>query len=724
MFSRVLLTFPLFLFFIGAAYPQSNALTCTDTAVNPALRAEGIAEAVGDIVISCSGGSPGTVITLNLAIFLNVAVTNRLSSAGSPDVSLTVDSGSGPAPAAVPAVLQGSNGVSFNGVPVTIPASRTFGFRISNLRGNISQLGSGFQAPVVAAISLTGLPLVSSLNPVSVGIPAPGLLASYASAGIRCTGSALPSTISFSSLFLAGTRFASTRVTEGFASAFETKARTADTGVRILARYSGFPAGARLFVPTVVAGSDAVQPTAAGDLGGTPSGGAYAPGGSLLLSFVNGTDANGAGGTLAYTPGAAGSGTVAFDALSEVRLISGSGAAVYEVVDANPSVRESAQFPTFIGLPAITDGRTPVASEQLSFAPVSTAFNATTTDPIPRFLGNAPSSDCPAVGDCNSNHFPSLSVFASQPLQFTAVAGSAPQTKTVQVNNKGGGVLSWTASVLNGTAARWLTLYPGGGVNGGTVLVTVNPQTVGPGVYNATLVIDGGPQAGSQTLPITFTVTAFPTAPTSTPVVLPSSVLLQSVANAARPDSAAVSPGSLAIVKGSHLKGIVVAATFDGIPAAVLSGDDSSITLQVPTTLAAGGTSLLQVTVDGNKSAELAFSVLDLAPAIFADGILNEDGSLNSTSNAASAGTSLQVLSTGLIPAVMVPIVVKLHDRQLTPISAGPGPGIGVNQVTVIIPSDLPAMTTQVSVCGFGMMNPAQATCSQPVDVTLQQSQE
>jgi uncharacterized protein (TIGR03437 family) len=487
-----------------------------------------------------------------------------------------------------------------------------------------------------------------------------------------------------------------------------------------------------LFVPTVVAGSDAVQPTAAGDLGGTPSGGAYAPGsGSLLLALVSGTDGNGAGGTLAYTPGAPGSGTVAFDAVSEVRLTNGSGVAVYEVVDANPNVRESAQFPTFIGLPPITDGSTPVAQEQVSFAPVSTVFNATTTDPVPRFVGNAPPSDCPSLADCNAGYFPALSVFASQPLQFTAIAGSALQTKTVQVNNKGGGVFSWTASILNGNGANWLTVAPGSGVNGGTVLVNVFPQNIGPGVYNATLIIDGGPQAGSQTLPITLTVTAFPppNPPTPTPTPqppapTPSSVVLQSVANAARPDSTNVSPGSLAILKGSHLKGTNVAVTFDGAPATMVSGDDTSVTVQVPPALTPGVASWLQVTVDGNKSTPLAVPISDLAPAIFANGILNEDNSINGPGNAATVGTPLQIFSTGLIPAVLVPIVVKLHDRQLTPVYAGPAPGVGVNQVNVIIPDDLPAMTTQLSVCGYGMMNPTQPICSQPVDVTLQQPQQ
>ena len=157
----------------------------------------------------------------------------------------------------------------------------------------------------------------------------------------------------------------------------------------------------------------------------------------------------------------------------------------------------------------------------------------------------------------------------------------------------------------------------------------------------------------------------------------------------------------------------------------MLSGDDTSITVQLPPALIPGLVSQLQVTVDGNKSAPLAVPISDLAPAIFANGVFNEDSSVNNASNPATVGTPLQIFSTGLIPAVQVPIMIKLHDRQLTPVFAGTAPGeMGVNQVNVIIPTDLPAMTTQLSVCGYGMMNPSQPICSPPVDVTLQQPQQ
>ena len=62
------------------------------------------------------------------------------------------------------------------------------------------------------------------------------------------------------------------------------------------------------------------------------------------------------------------------------------------------------------------------------------------------------------------------------------------------------------ATVRAGTFANVTGLnFPGG-----TVLVNVYPQNLAPGVYNATLFITGGPQAGSQSLPVTVTVTAFP----------------------------------------------------------------------------------------------------------------------------------------------------------------------------------------------------------------------
>src|SRR5262249_30325285 len=120
MSIRGLAFFLFFLLFGGVARPQPVPLSCSTGAVNPPVRAEGISEILGDMLLTCSG-APGTTITLNLSVFLNVAVTNRITTTNATDVSLTIDSGAGPVPASVPGLLQSSNSVSFNGVMFTVP---------------------------------------------------------------------------------------------------------------------------------------------------------------------------------------------------------------------------------------------------------------------------------------------------------------------------------------------------------------------------------------------------------------------------------------------------------------------------------------------------------------------------------------------------------------------------------------------------------------------------
>ena len=63
-----------------------------------------------------------------------------------------------------------------------------------------------------------------------------------------------------------------------FAGAFQNKDTTTDSGTRVLVRYSNVPAGARIFVPDVIAGSSAVEPTSGGDLGLPPPRPAAKPG--------------------------------------------------------------------------------------------------------------------------------------------------------------------------------------------------------------------------------------------------------------------------------------------------------------------------------------------------------------------------------------------------------------------------------------------------------------
>src|SRR5579871_1489057 len=74
------------------AHAQS-ALLCTPLAAPAQVHVEGIAERIGDIQLSCSGGVPGTVVTSNFTFFLNVNVTNKLNGGVFSDILLTVDTG-------------------------------------------------------------------------------------------------------------------------------------------------------------------------------------------------------------------------------------------------------------------------------------------------------------------------------------------------------------------------------------------------------------------------------------------------------------------------------------------------------------------------------------------------------------------------------------------------------------------------------------------------------
>jgi len=674
-------------------------LTCTPGASSPILRAEGLTEPVGDILLSCSG-APGPA-AMNLILFLSAPVTNRVSTDGVPDVIATVDTGSGPVSAGITPRLSGPAAVSLDGIQFTAPASGTVTLRISNIRVNAAQAGLANSTPIQAIISVTGAVLTNTT--VNVGIPQRGLLSSGNSAAVNCYGSPAPSgDITMSSLFAAGTRVATTRVTEGFADAFEKRLPGADSGVRIVVRYSGFPDGTRIFVPDAIAGTDAVVPTSGGDLTLPASAGSYVPGsGSLLLGLVKGTDANGAGGTPAYTPGAPGSGAAVLDGADELTVSGGSAMAVYEVLDASAVIRESADIPTFFALPPSGGAVAAVGRQSISLGPVSTAGAPTATDPIPRFVDAAPLPDCSVLGDCSA--FPKLAVNAPD-LTFTAESGTHILDKWIGVGNNGGGTLAWDVRVgyENGSGwVRWNFSPPG------ALDAVVMPANLAPGVYKATLTIDAGSTAGSQSLPITLTVT-----PPTTPHIT-------GITDAAAFGTGPFAPGSLLTVWGVKLTGTSVSVTFDGIPAKVFYTGYSQINLQAPPDLAGHYRSMMVVTVDGQSTPPQVVDLIPVAPAIFANGILNQDWSVNSAANPAPAGSIVSIWATGLALADRNTISVRLGGQDITSLEyAGPAPGlIGIEQVNLRIPPGMAPATADLQLCAIDPVT-SQRICSPAVKIT------
>ena len=183
---------------------QNSPLQFTaNVAAAPQIRAEGLAEVVGDITLTGTGGFPtaaGTPVPLvNITVTLNTSATSRLFGATAPfllDAVLLIDEPGGaptgagklnastttPAPTGVggsgvdfknglaPNLIIGQitptapNSVTFIGVPLDAPGTGTRIFRITNLRVNAAAVSTGAagNTPVQVAISVSGPDLGST----------------------------------------------------------------------------------------------------------------------------------------------------------------------------------------------------------------------------------------------------------------------------------------------------------------------------------------------------------------------------------------------------------------------------------------------------------------------------------------------------------------------------------------------------------------------------------
>jgi len=677
------------LFSLPAAFAQSSFNgRCQVTSTPIQVRYEGATERLGDVTLLCTGAAPGTMLTGNLTLYFPVAVTNRIDlNNQTRDAVLSIDTGSGFAPSAIPGLVS-LNSISFNGLNFAAPIG-SINLKISGVRGAVNNLvpvpptqDNLKQIKQIQVLASISSPLLLNQATVIVGYMAGGLTATLYSTGITCYGSPAPATSPFalSDLFAAGTALASTRLTEGFASAFETRQPGSDNGARFLVKYSGFPANSHLYIPDAVAGSDALVPTAGGDLDAPQAVGKYVPGSNtLVLVRVNGADSTGSGGYAVFPP--QGSGPQSLNSVSEVPLTNGSGYAVYEVADANPSVMESAQFPTFFVIPNVTSPAT--ASESVSLAPVSGAGFASATAPIVRFAAFSPLTDCSALADCNAKYFPKLFVDASS-IQIGAIANSKTMTTQpgyIPIRNASGGLLAWSVVLSYQTGSGWLFVDYSSGLNNGSVRVWSDATNLGPGTYQATVTINAG-SAGSQTIPLTLTVASAPPPPPPPPPA----VTVSQVQNAATLTQTPLVAGSLATVIGSHLGGKSVSVTFDGAAATLLYTSDTQINLQVPLSLSGKTQSSLVVTADGSSSTPVMVTLAPAWPAIFANGVLNGDNSVNGPGAPTKAGDVLQIFATGIPSGVTVSAQIG-DQKNLVPVYSGDAPGLtGVQQVNVAVP--------------------------------------
>ena len=200
-----------------------GSFSCVSNAgVPPIVRAEGMAELVGDLVLNCTGGVPTpageTVPQANVQIFLNTNITSRLTSdpwseamlmidepgtaaqrycsqnggcsvtgvgsniAGNDGIAdgVDYDAASGSAPNVFQGRQAGTNSIVWLGVPIDPPGELgTRVIRITNIRANANQLGVSstlIPTQIVMFVSVTGTTSVPINNPQqTVAFIQPGL---------------------------------------------------------------------------------------------------------------------------------------------------------------------------------------------------------------------------------------------------------------------------------------------------------------------------------------------------------------------------------------------------------------------------------------------------------------------------------------------------------------------------------------------------------------------
>ena len=703
---------------VGATYAQTSAISgqCAVTAVPTQVRAEGLTERTGDILISCSGSLPGAVLAGNLQVFLPVGISNRVDSGNvTTDAMVSVDYGSGFVPTGVAGRISNQL-IAFNALNLTVPPSGKLNLKVSNIRAAVYQLGVTIPQQIQAQLSFSSTAsILVNQSKLTVAYAQPGLFITMSDRGnITCAGSPSPSTITLSGLFSAKTAFASTRVTEGFAASFQPRAAGDDAGTRFLVKYSGFPAGTHLYLPDFVAGSDAAAPTSGGDLGVPQAAGQYASGsGTLLLARVQFANADGSGGIAVATP--AGSGAVTLESAGEVPLTGGAGFAVYEVVDANPSLLETAQFPAFVGLGNVTAPA--VAHESVTFAPVSTQLAASTAAPVPRFAGTHSIVGLQRIGRLRRELLPEAlgagepgathghrrrrhdqptRLYRGQQLgrRHHAVDRDRQLPDGLRLAHPGlqfrpeqrqRAVVGQAAGAAGGDIHRQHSdrrRRPGGDV--------CNSRDSGgiAGAGSSRQRHDGDRDRHRLRHRDEFSGRTGGYGQQS------------SQCGDFRRDAAG---GRIAgdADRGTNLAGKNGAVTFDDLPATLLYTGASQINLQVPAGLAAKTSASLVVNVDGVTSVPQTVVLAPAWPAVFANGVLNQDNSVNGTGNGAKGGSILQIFTTGVPAGATVSVLIG-DRKDLIPLYAGAAPDVpGVQQINVAVPEGVSAGGAQLSICAL-----------------------
>lgn len=508
-------------------------MQCTASAVPPNIRSTGKAELVGDMVLTCTGGTPtglGQPIPQGtIAVILDTPISSRLLAAGWSEALLLVDepaiqvvctnasgacalqgngTGIGTYDGSIGRanVYQGqpasSNEIDFASVPLDPPGTngvRTI--RIVNIRGDATAASSS--GKVNMQVSALGQTIsVNTGQLVATAQPGASFTANSIQTGpLGITQFAVTMTEKFASALktrttapspgnsLAPTPAAQSKPgqsTPGSETGFYNPTYPAVTGRGNLSAAGLADTGTRVYVQISNPGSGVAI--------ATNSAATLSSGGVVRLMT---TDATGAG-TFAPSGTCCGAVNLTPDSSGNVR-------AVFEVLAADPKTIESVDIPFFV-----TAGATAVTSLNISagLAPLNSS-GADFTSPLPRFTGTTALTVTGSVT-------PAPIQISTQQLQFVASqGGDSPGPQMVAITTNSSVQAAFSLVIDSGTqgsaAPSWLSVTRNSGLTPATLTVAATTGTLPIGTQNARIrVVPKDPTQQTIDIPVSFSITSSP----------------------------------------------------------------------------------------------------------------------------------------------------------------------------------------------------------------------
>ena len=305
-------------------------------------------------------------------------------------------------------------------------------------------------------------------------------------------------------------------------------------------------------------------------------------------------------------------------------------------------------------------------------------------------------------------------------LSFVArIGGGDPPQQTIPVTSTLGATrFTATASAIGG---NWLSVSPSAATTPASIVVTINQNGLSTGNYSGSVQLASvDAPSGSITIPVTLSV------------LTPANPVVKAITSTASFLTGDVAPGMIFTAFGTNLgpdapTGPQVSAgrvltnsgntrvLFNDVPSPILYSSAGQVIGIVPYGMAGQRSAKLVLEYLGIRSAPIDVTIADTAPAIFTANssgrgqaaALNEDGSLNSSTNPALPGKVVVLFLTGEgamnplplegqvtalpLPRLVAPVIARMGFQiaQVQYAGAAPGQVAGLGQLNITVPAGI-----------------------------------